>query len=41
VPYTRPESDLRHAVDCLAAAWTAVTTRADGRPDRPHRVMVA
>jgi len=41
VPYTRPESDLRHAVDYLADAWTAVTSRADGRPDRPHRVMVA
>ena len=27
--------------DCLADAWAAVTTRADGRPDRPHRVMVA
>ena len=27
VPYTRPEGDLRHAVDCLADAWAAVTTR--------------
>lgn len=41
IPYTRPESDLRHAVDRLAAAWDAVSSRADDRPDRPARVMVA
>jgi DNA-binding transcriptional MocR family regulator len=41
IPYTRPESDLRHAVDLLADAWAAVTSRAAGRPDRPARVMVA
>jgi DNA-binding transcriptional MocR family regulator len=41
IPYTRPESDLLHAVDRLSDAWAAVSNRADGRPDRPARVMVA
>jgi DNA-binding transcriptional MocR family regulator len=41
IPYTRSAHDLRGAVDRLADAWAAVTTRADGRPDRPARVMVA
>jgi DNA-binding transcriptional MocR family regulator len=40
IPYTRPEDDLRLAVDRLAAAWDAVTSGARGAARRT-RVMVA
>jgi DNA-binding transcriptional MocR family regulator len=41
VPYTRPEDELRGAVDRLAGAWGALGESAPGPVDRPTRVMVA
>jgi DNA-binding transcriptional MocR family regulator len=40
IPYTRPEDELRTAVDRIADAWDAVTSGAP-RATRPTRVMVA
>jgi DNA-binding transcriptional MocR family regulator len=41
VPYTRPEDELRGAVDGLAAAWAAVGESGADRPERRTRVLVA
>ena len=41
IPYTRPEEDLRSAVDGLADAWDAVTGGSATRGVRRPRVMVA
>ncbi|HEX3929188.1 MAG TPA: PLP-dependent aminotransferase family protein [Nocardioides sp.] len=41
VPFTRPEDELRLAVDRLADAWEAVTTAPAARAGRRSRVMVA
>ncbi len=41
VPYTRPEDDLRTAVDRIAEAWDVVTSGSAVTPSRPSRVMVA
>jgi DNA-binding transcriptional MocR family regulator len=41
IPYTRPEEELRDAVDRLAEAWAAVSAGPAERPERRTRVMVA
>jgi DNA-binding transcriptional MocR family regulator len=41
VPYTRPEDELRSAVDRLAEAWATVSDTPGDAPERPNRVMVA
>ena len=41
IPYTRPEGELREAVDRLADAWAAVGSGPVGRPEGRTRVMVA
>lgn len=41
IPYSRPESELRDAVDRLAEAWTTVLSGRPGRAPRRTRVMVA
>lgn len=41
IPYTRPEDDLRVAVDRIAAAWDAVTSHRGSATHRRTRVMVA
>jgi len=41
IPYTRPEDDLRTAVDRIAEAWDAVTSHPRGATTRRTRVMVA
>ena len=41
VPFTRPEDELRGAVDGLAVAWAAVSESGADRPERRTRVMVA
>jgi DNA-binding transcriptional MocR family regulator len=41
IPYTRPEQELRDAVDRLAEAWVAVSDSSARRPERRSRVMVA
>ncbi len=41
IPYTRPEEDLRAAVDGLADAWDAVTNGSATAGARRPRVMVA
>ena len=41
IPYSRPVSDLRDAVDRLAEAWSSVITETGDRETRPARVMVA
>jgi DNA-binding transcriptional MocR family regulator len=41
IPYARPESELRDAVDRLAEAWAAVLSGRPGRTTRRTRVMVA
>lgn len=39
LPYTRPEADLRAAVDVLEAAWGALADRGD--PGDPVRILIA
>lgn len=41
VPYTRPEGELRGAVDRLAEAWEVVRETSGDGPERRTRVMVA
>jgi DNA-binding transcriptional MocR family regulator len=41
VPFTRPEDELRGAVERLAEAWAAVRDSGADRPVRRERVMVA
>jgi DNA-binding transcriptional MocR family regulator len=41
IPYTRPEDELRDAVDRLAEAWNVVSDSPTDRPARRTRVMVA
>jgi DNA-binding transcriptional MocR family regulator len=41
IPYTRPEDELRDAVDRLAEAWDVVSDSPTDRPARRTRVMVA
>jgi DNA-binding transcriptional MocR family regulator len=41
IPYTRPEDDLRTAVDRIAEAWDAVRSGRGHDPTRRSRVMVA
>jgi DNA-binding transcriptional MocR family regulator len=41
VPFSRPEEELRDAVDRLADAWGAVSDATDAAPVRRTRVMVA
>ena len=41
VPFTRPEDELRDAVDRLAEAWSAVDESTGDRAESRPRVMVA
>jgi len=41
IPFTRPEDELRDAVDRLAAAWVAVTSGPTRNDESRARVMVA
>jgi hypothetical protein len=42
IPFTRPEDELRDAVDRLATAWVAVSSGPTTRSDEGRsRVMVA
>ena len=41
IPFTRPEDELRDAVDRLAAAWVAVSSGPTRTDETRARVMVA
>ena len=41
IPFTRPEDELRDAVDRLASAWVAVSSGPTRSDEGRSRVMVA